>query len=384
MTIEAAHDEPIATPDAPHAPLLQRVELRSLSIAVLAVLATLFALHWAAAVFVPVLFGVVFSHALAPAVDWLQRRSIPRGVGAALVVGLIVASLAASAYALSDQAVTLIESLPQAAQKVRDTMREHRQKAKSPLARVQEAASQLEQAAHDGAPRGTAARGVTRVLVEKPRFDINDHLWSGTVGIATGIGQVTMVVFITYFLLVAGDFFRRKLVRITGPTLSRRKVTVQVLDEITAQIRRYLLVQAFVSVIVGLATTFVYWALGLQNAAVWGFVAGVSNLIPYLGAVFVTGASALVAFLQFGTLDMALAVGGAAMLLHAVTGYWLTPWLTSRASRLNAVVVFVGVLAFGWLWGIWGLLLGVPVLMMVKAVCDRVDELAPLGELLGS
>ena len=97
----------------------------------------------------------------------------------------------------------------------------------------------------------------------------------------------------------------------------------------------------------------------------------------------VTGGTALVALLQFGTLEMAALVGGVSLLITSLEGYLLTPWLTGRASRMNAVAVFVSVLVWGWLWGVWGLLLGVPIVMMVKAVCDRVDDFKPVGELLG-
>ena len=81
---------------------------------------------------------------------------------------------------------------------------------------------------------------------------------------------------------------------------------------------------------------------------------------------------------------MGLPVGAIVVLIHTIVGNVLTPWLTGRASRMNPFVVFVGVLAFGWLWGVWGLLLGVPILMVVKTVCDRVEELQPIGELLGA
>ena len=108
------------------------------------------------------------------------------------------------------------------------------------------------------------------------------------------------------------------------------------------------------------------------------------NFIPYIGSILFTVGSAVVALLQFGTLESALLVAGASLALHTFTGYVITPWLTSRAGRMNAVTVFVGVLAWGWLWGLWGLLLGVPILMVVKAVCDRVEDLKPVGELLGS
>jgi predicted PurR-regulated permease PerM len=134
----------------------------------------------------------------------------------------------------------------------------------------------------------------------------------------------------------------------------------------------------------GLATGIAFALIGLNHAIVWGIAAGVLNLVPYVGNVAVTGGAALVAFLQFGgSVQMALAVAGASLVIDTLKGYVFVPWVTSRASRMNPVVVFVGVLAWGWLWGLWGLLLGFPILMAIKAVCDRVDHLKPVGELLG-
>jgi predicted PurR-regulated permease PerM len=189
--------------------------------------------------------------------------------------------------------------------------------------------------------------------------------------------------FLVYFMLVSGDMFRRKLVRIAGPTLSKKKITLRVLDEITAQIQRYLLVQVFTSLLVGVATWLVFLWIGLEHAAIWGIAAGVFNTIPYLGPVIVTGGTSLVAFLQFGTISMALLVGGISLLITSLEGYLLTPWLTGRASRMSPLIVFISVLFWGWLWGVWGLLLGVPIIMMIKAICDRVEDLKPVGELLG-
>jgi len=194
----------------------------------------------------------------------------------------------------------------------------------------------------------------------------------------------SVVVLIAYFLLASGDSFRRKMVRLAGPRMSQKKITLEALDEITGQIQRYLLVQLFTSAIVGVATWLVFAWIGLQHAAVWGVLAAVTNLIPYLGAVIIGAGSALFGFMQFGTIDMALLIGVASFAIHSLVGQLLTPWLTSRAGRMNPVTVFVGVLAWGWLWGLPGLLLGVPILMVVKAVCDRVDDLKPVGELLGT
>ena len=91
----------------------------------------------------------------------------------------------------------------------------------------------------------------------------------------------------------------------------------------------------------------------------------------------------MVGFLQFGSLEMAFLVAGISLVINSIEGFLLTPWLTSRASKMNPVAIFVGVLAWGWLWGAWGLLLGVPILMVIKAICDRVEDLKPIGEFLG-
>ena len=290
-----------------------------------------------------------------------------------------------TAYTLSDDATLFVESLPVAAQKIRMAARAQRHQPESALDKVQKAATQLEQAAKEsGAAAPSTERGVTRVQIERPQFDVKGYLWTQLPGLAAALGQGTIVLFITYFLLASGTTFRRKFVKLAGPTFARRKITVQALDEITDQIQRYLVVQVSISFIVGLATGLSYWAIGVEHAAVWGVLAFVLNFIPYLGSILITGGSALIAFGQSGTIDMALMVAGASVLIHVISGYLLSPWLTSRTSRLNTLVVFVGVLAFGWLWGLWGLLLGVPALLMVKAVCDRVDDLKPIGELLGA
>ena len=210
------------------------------------------------------------------------------------------------------------------------------------------------------------------------------YVLSGTLGALAFLGQLTIVFFVSLFLLSSGNSFRRKMVKLAGPKLSQKKVTIETLDEITEQIQRYLLVQLGVSVLVGVATWLAFLAIGLDQAAIWGVAATVTNLIPYLGALLVGGGSAVVALVQFGKLDTALLVGGSSFAIHTLIGNLLTPWWMGRASRMSPVAVFISVLVFGWLWGVPGLLLAVPILMVVKSVCDRVDDLKPIGELLGS
>ena len=379
----------LASPGAAETSELSRVllhmpvDVRSVSLAVLATLASVFMLRWASAVFIPVMVGLLFSYGLSPVVDWLAHRRIPRALSSAVLVLGIVFGVGGTVYSLSDDAAKLVESLPVAAQKLRHSISVLQGKRDNTLATMQKAASQLEQAAEETNRAAPVDRGVQRVQIEKPKFAIKDYLWSGTMGLLAMLGQIGMVALITFFLMASGDTFRRKLVKLAGPTLSRKKVTLQALNEINDQIQRYMLVQLFTSGVVGVATWLCFLAVGLEQAAVWGVAAAVLNLVPYIGNVIITAGSAMVGFLQFGTLEMALLVAGISLVINSIEGFLLTPWLTSRASKMNPVAIFVGVLAWGWLWGAWGLLLGVPILMVIKAVCDRVEDLKSVGEFLG-
>lgn len=364
----------------PHMP----VDVRSVSLVVLATLASVFMLRWASAVVIPVLVGVLFSYALSPVVDWLQLRRIPRALSAAvLILGLLTGATSAM-LSLSDDASKLVESLPLATQKLRDSIRALRGSPDGTLASVQKAATQIEQAALETTQATPPGRGVQRVQIERPRFNIKDYLWTGTLGLLGVLGQIGTVALITFFLMASGDSFRRKMVKLAGPTLSKKRVTLEALNQIHDQIQRYMLVQLFTSALVGVATWLCFLAIGLEHAAVWGVAAGVLNLVPYIGNVIITSGSALVGFLQFGTLEMALLVAGISFVINSIEGFLLTPWLTSRANKMNPVAIFVGVLAWGWLWGMAGLLLAVPILVAIKAICDRVDDLKPVGEFLGA
>jgi predicted PurR-regulated permease PerM len=359
------------------------VDVRSASLVVLAVLASVFALQWGQAVFIPLMLSLLLTYALSPLVDMLHRWKLPRWIGAALVLTGLFGGIGWTGYSLSGSASQLLDSLPVAAQKLGQAMRRDKNASATPLESVQAAAAQLEKAAEENSAKVASRRGVARVIIERPGFNVRDYLLSGTVGLLSALGQLTLVAFLTYFALCSGDTFRRKLIKITGPSLQKKKVTVHVLDDITRNIERYLLVQILVSAVVGVTTGLAFWVIGVENAAVWGIIAGVTNLIPYIGSVIVLVAAGLVAFLQFNSLQMGVLVGGVSLGIHTLIGNLLMPWLTSRTSRMNPVAVFVGVIFWGWLWGIWGLLLGIPITMVIKSICDRVEDLQPIGELLG-
>jgi len=177
--------------------------------------------------------------------------------------------------------------------------------------------------------------------------------------------------------------FRRKFVELAGPTLSKKKITVEIIDSISSQIGRFIVAQIFTSIVVGVTTWAALAALGLESAALWGLLAGILNSIPYYGPLIVSGALALVGFLQFGTIQMMLVVAGVSLVITSLEGWLLTPVLMGRVASMNHVAVFVGLLFWSWAWGVWGMLLAVPMMMSIKVVCDHVEDLKPIGRFLG-
>jgi len=384
LASEAVGSESPPVRDEPSALPQSEINIRNASLLVIAVLTGLAALRYASAVFIPLVMAIMFSYALTPLVNRLAKWHVPRALSAALLLLGLLGGVGATAYTLSDDTLSLIETLPTVAQKLRRTIeRQHNQGPAGAFDKVQKAASEIERTAEGASSNLEPAQGVAKVQIEKPKLNVKDYLLPGTLGLAGVAGQSAVVLFITFFLLAAGNNFRRKMVKLAGPTLTQKKLTLSALDEIDQQIQRYLLVQVFTSSLVGIATWLAFLWIGVEHAAVWGVVSFVCNFIPYLGGIVASAAAMLVGFAQFGSLEMALLIGGVRLLINVVDGYILQPWLASRASRMNPVAIFAGVLAWGWLWGIWGLFLGVPILMVIKVVCDRVDEFKAVGELLG-
>ena len=149
---------------------------------------------------------------------------------------------------------------------------------------------------------GPTQPGVTRVQIIEPAFRATDYLWAGGKNVVAFLGQFAMVMFLVFFLLVTGDLFKRKLVKIAGPTLTKKKVTVQIMDDINQQISGFLRVQVLTSALVGVLTAIALWYFGVRQFIIWGILAGVFNSIPYLGPLIVTGGLGVVTFIQFDDL----------------------------------------------------------------------------------
>jgi len=375
--------EAAAKADPPDSvPALAPTDVRSLALTVLAIIAGVVMLRYAQAVIIPIVLGILISHALEPLVGSLERLRIARPLAAAIVLVTVVSAGGVMLYQLRYQATEIVEQLPEGARRLRRIIEGDRRSDDTAIEKVQKAATELERAANAAAP--TPGPGsAPRVQLEQAPFRVSQYLVWGSLSLFAGAMQVVMIMFLAFFLLASGDLYRRKLVKIAGPSLEKKKITLQILREIDYQIERFLIVQLFTSMVVGVATWLALRWIGFEQAAFWGLIAGVFNSIPYFGPVLVTGAIGVVAFLQFGEVRPILLAAGSAFVITTLEGMLLTPLLSSRAARMNAVAVFVGLLFWGWVWGVWGALLAVPMLMIVKAVCDRVEDLQPIGELLG-
>ena len=383
MTLQAVKQPPVEPPSAPRDPQLRELlDVRSAALTVLTVLASILVLQYAQEMIIPIVLGVLISYALEPFVAALTRLHLPRPLAAAIVLIGISASGGWLLYSLRTQVSAIVQQLPDGARRLRRLVENDRPTTATAMQQVQKAATELERAATSAAPPRPAS-GVQRVQVESAPINVGDYVMWGSLGIAAAVGQLVLILFLVFFLLSSGDMYRRKMVTIAGPSLAKKKVTLEILREVDRQIERFLMVQLFTSTVVAIATWAAFRALGVEQAAILGLFAGVFNSIPYFGPAIVAGGTAVIAFLQFGSINMALLVGGVSLAITSLEGFLLTPWLSGRAARMNAVAIFVGLLFWGWVWGVWGMLLAVPMLMVIKAVCDHVEDLKGVGELLG-
>ena len=355
-----------------------RRRLQNVAFTLLIVAITVLLLRFMQPVLIPLVLGALLFYALDPAVDWMQQMRVPRVVGAALMLAIVLAGCGALAYSLQGQALTVIDELPAGARKLAASLRRAPGAEPGAVEKVQQAADALQGTQKPARP----APGVMRVQIEEPLFQARTFFWSSSIGLMSAANQLMMIVFLTYFMLLSDQLFKRKLVEIVG-TLSQKKLTVTVLEDIAGQIERFLVIQILTSAAVAVATWAALWALGLQQAALWGLAAGILNSIPYYGPLLITAGLSIVGFLQFGTIGMTAAVAGVALLITTLEGWLLTPSLIGRAASMNHVAVFAGLLFWSWAWGVWGMLLAVPMMMVIKVVCDRVDALQPVGHFLG-
>ena len=352
---------------------------------ILAVLAALFFLRAARTLMIPIAIGVLISYALEPAVAWLERHGLHRIAGASLSMLLVLSLLAGSGYLLRQDVTQIAQAVPQAIERARGTLQTALGSAGGGGSDAGGGGSEGGAAAARagggtgggggaqgtvGTSGGVLAGGQTGSLIQQ-----------GISAVFAFAGHLVVVFFLILFLLISGHHVRNRIVEISGDG-EQRRLTATIIDDINAQVQRYLLVLLFTGVIVGLATWGVLAWMGVQHAAMWGLLAGVFNSIPYFGPVIVSGGLFVVGMVQGGGVVEALQMAGAAIVITSLEGWLIAPPLMGKVERMSALTVFFGLLLWTWLWGPWGTVLAVPVLVIIKSVADHVDRFRPVGRLM--
>lgn len=365
------------------APPAARLNVRGGPMIVIAGATAVYVVREAAALLIPIFLSLLLAYALEPLLTAFIRLRVPRLVAAALVFLALSITAGAATRAVRAQASSFIDDLPRIAGSVGDAIRDRTRRAGSPgpLARVERAAREV-----DKAVTGAAAHPAPNVVAVTPtrkRFAIDDYLADATRSAARLGAHGLVIVLLTFLLAATGDRYKWKVVEFAGPRRWRQRVTLDILRTIDRQIQRYLLARLAISLIVAFATAVGLVWLGVAHALVWGAIAGALNVLPFVGPIVAVAVIALAAFVQFHSVTVTAAACGIAGGVAALEGNLITPWLTSRAGELNNVSVFVSVMFWGWMWGTWGLLLAIPIVVAVKAAADHVEALQPLAELLG-
>ena len=361
------------------------MDVRGAALAIFAGAGAAFAVREGAALLAPLLVSVLLAYALEPCVVLLARCRLPRTLAVIAVYALLFGGLIGVGLLAKRQVAAFVDALPATVEGVQKAVADargerRRSDASGAIEHLQHAATDLQAAIDASAPPPPVS--VARVAPVKTPFNVRAYLAAATLTIAAATAQLGAIAILTLLLLLGGEALKRKLIAIAGPR-AQKKVTYDVIKAIDRQIERYLVARVLISATVAAATWIGMWMLGVRQPLVLGLIAGVLNVMPFIGPAVAVALIGLVAFLQFHTVEMTAAAVGVAGVIAALEGNLISPWLTSRAGELNTVAVFVSVLFWGWMWDVWGLVLAIPIMVAIKAAADHIDPLQPLGELLG-
>ena len=360
------------------------IQIKSVALVILTTIAVVFALDWAQSFIITMLLGVLLAYALNPLVNQLEQIKINRFIGSTLVILVLISGIVFGGYALRGQVQSIISILPEAATKLTSSFAVKRGEPLTNMQKIQIAANQVEKATNAAESNITKQKKpVMHVVLDERKFKIGDFLWRSSLGVFGFIGEAVTMIFLAYFILLTGDSFKRKLVKLTGPSLTSKKITVNILADINDSIQRYIYMLIVTNIIAGALSWIVFRLLGLENAGAWAVAAGFMHIVPYFGPAATAVVTGMAAYMQFNSILMALAISGASIFIAIIVGVFITTWMTGRIAQMNSAAVFIALIFFSWLWGLWGMLVGIPVIFIVKVVCEHIDHLQPIAELLG-
>jgi predicted PurR-regulated permease PerM len=324
-------------------------------------------LYVASSIILPVVLAFVLKLLLQPAVRVLERIHLPRAVGALFAILLAIGALVGLVAGLSVPATSWAQRLPEGIPRLEARLVVLR----APIQALQQVIQQAEQVTEAPGQNGST-------IAVRRDLGLTGALFAGTRAVLDGLFTTVLVL---YFLLVSGDTFLRRIVEIL-PKFSDKRQAIDISQQIEEDISAYLVTITAMNVAVGIATAAAMYLCGLGDPLLWGAIAFLLNYIPIIGPLFGTGIFVLAGMLSFDSLWGALLPPALYFGIHLIEGETLTPMLLARRFTLNPVLVILSLVFWFWMWGVPGAVLAVPMLAIVKIVCDRVRPLKALGHVL--
>jgi predicted PurR-regulated permease PerM len=342
--------------------------IKSMALTGLFILASFYTLYFMRAMLLPLVLALLLSYLLVPLVRGLAKIKIPPLLGSAIVLLALVAAIVYSVSLLSEPAAGWIEKAPYSLQQLKAKL----VPLKKPIEKVAQASGEL-----DKLTTPDTEQAKPQAVVVKRSALADAFLTQGPEFVASAVVMFILL----YFLLAYDGVFLEKIIRIT-PRLADKKKAVSIIRDIEAHISRYLLTITAINIGLGVAVGVTVYFLGLRNPLMWGVMVALLNFVPYLGALTGIICMTLGAVLSFDSLGYALIFPGSYLLLAILEGNFITPVILGRSLTLNPVLILIALAFWGWMWGISGMILAVPILASFKIFCDHIEPMAPIAEFM--
>ncbi|HEY1583994.1 MAG TPA: AI-2E family transporter [Chthoniobacterales bacterium] len=343
-------------------------DTRSFATTGLFLLAVFYTMYFVRSLLLPIVLALLLSYLLRPIVRWLTKIQIPPLIGAALILLSVVGAIGYGASLLAAPAAGWLEKAPYSLHELKQKLHQ----IQKPMEKVAQASGAIENltTADTNQPKPPT--------VEVKQHPLADRLMVQTPELL--ISALTMLILL-YFLLASDGVFLAKLIKLL-PTLSDKKRAVSIAHEIESQVSRYLFTVTIINCCLGFAVGSVVGLMGLPNPLMWGVMVAVLNFIPYLGALTGIICMTLGAVLSFSGIGYALLFPLVYFVLASLEGNFITPFVMGRSLTLNPVLVLLSLTFWGWMWGIIGVILAVPILAAFKIFCSHIEPMEPLAEFI--
>ncbi|MFU8803542.1 MAG: AI-2E family transporter [Bradymonadaceae bacterium] len=375
----------------------QEIHAMRVAIFIIAAGVALAILNFASPILIPIILAVFLSYVLTPFVNTLMRLRIPgtqihlpRSLASLIVVLSMVALTAVIGMFIGDQVRRLALELPLYEDRISENIGNLRDGVMNVQQRFEGMLEPIRREADEGTVMdpidGAAQEERVQVFLESSGNDFwpaaSAFIAGGITGFLGFLAQALMCIFVLVFILAQAPNFRVKIINILGNDVAQRQLVLNVLQNVNADIQRYLFNRFATNTVVAIAVGLSFYIYGLKFAFLLGILAGIFNFIPYVGPIIGTFFPAIIAYMQFGDIKsvvIAVLIYGC---ITGIEGNLITPVIIGRHLKLNSLAVLLSLIFWGWLWGAIGLLLAIPVIAALKAVSEHVDGLKPLNELL--